>query len=180
MRARADAEALEARAHAAEAAEAGLASELRAAEAAGAELDAAHAKCAALEERLSELRAEQVRPTCSGASESTQCRVLVTRTRQRSDPLCGRLLSSCPCGLLHPAHINDWQLWVNESAVDMQACAECQIWHPIWNLPCGKRKRLSFALRVACCHLLHLNCASPICASPICPWVHRLMVDPVK
>ncbi len=60
VRARADAEALEARAHAAEAVEAGLQSELRAAEAAGAEADAALARCQALEERLSELRAEQV------------------------------------------------------------------------------------------------------------------------
>ncbi|EIE18143.1 hypothetical protein COCSUDRAFT_49368 [Coccomyxa subellipsoidea C-169] len=59
VRARADAEALEARAHAAEAVEAGLQSELRAAEAAGAEADAALARCQALEERLSELRAEQ-------------------------------------------------------------------------------------------------------------------------
>lgn len=60
VRARADAEALEARADAAEAVEAGLQSELRAAEAAGAEAEAAHARCQALEERLSELRAEQV------------------------------------------------------------------------------------------------------------------------
>ncbi|KAK9917759.1 hypothetical protein WJX75_007885 [Coccomyxa subellipsoidea] len=59
VRARADAEALEARADAAEAVEAGLQSELRAAEAAGAEAEAAHARCQALEERLSELRAEQ-------------------------------------------------------------------------------------------------------------------------
>ncbi|CAL8463269.1 g2803 [Coccomyxa elongata] len=72
VRARADAEALEARAHAAEAAEASLAFELRAAEAAVAELDAAHAKCAALEERLSELRSEQDQEMHGGGTAATQ------------------------------------------------------------------------------------------------------------
>lgn len=60
VRARADAEALEARVQQAETAEAALASELRLVDSASTERDALQAKCEALEERLSELRAEQV------------------------------------------------------------------------------------------------------------------------
>lgn len=60
VHARADAEAMEARAHQAESAEASLAAELRNAEAQSLSSEGLVAKCATLEERLSEMRAEQV------------------------------------------------------------------------------------------------------------------------
>ena len=60
VRARADAEAMESRAHQAEAAEASLAADLRNAEAQSLSNEGLVAKCAMLEERLSEMRAEQV------------------------------------------------------------------------------------------------------------------------
>ena len=60
VRARADSEAMEARAHQAESAEASLAAELRNAEAQSLSSEGLVAKCATLEERLSEMRAEQV------------------------------------------------------------------------------------------------------------------------
>ena len=60
-RARAEAEALEARAADAEAAEAAASAELRGAEAAAAERDAAVARAEALEQRMADLRAEQVK-----------------------------------------------------------------------------------------------------------------------
>ena len=60
VRARADMEAMEARAHQAESAEASLASELRNAEAQSLSNEGLISKCATLEERLSEMRAEQV------------------------------------------------------------------------------------------------------------------------
>ncbi|CAK0760107.1 hypothetical protein CVIRNUC_002744 [Coccomyxa viridis] len=59
VRARADAEAMEARAHQAESAEASLAADLRNAEAQSLSNEGLVAKCATLEERLSEMRAEQ-------------------------------------------------------------------------------------------------------------------------
>jgi hypothetical protein len=60
-RARAESEALEARAAAAEGAEAAAAAEARRCEAAAAERDAVAGRCDALEARLSEMRAEQAR-----------------------------------------------------------------------------------------------------------------------
>jgi len=60
VRVRADMEAMEARVHHAESAEASLASELRNAEAQSLSNEGLVAKCATLEERLSEMRAEQV------------------------------------------------------------------------------------------------------------------------
>ena len=65
VRARADAEAMEARAHQAESAEASLAAELRNAEAQSLSNEGLIAKCATLEERLSEMRAEQVRQSAA-------------------------------------------------------------------------------------------------------------------
>ena len=65
-RARAETEALEARAADAEASEAAAAAELRGAEAAAAERDAAVARAEALEQRVADLRAEQALP-CSRA-----------------------------------------------------------------------------------------------------------------
>ena len=64
-RARADAEALEVRCAAAEAAEAAAVTEAGSCEAAVAERDALSARCTALEERLSEMRAEQVLACCT-------------------------------------------------------------------------------------------------------------------
>jgi len=67
VRVRADMEAMEARAHQAESAEASLAFELRNAEAQTLSNEGLVAKCATLEERLSEMRAEQVsRIPCLG------------------------------------------------------------------------------------------------------------------
>ena len=65
VRARADAEAMEARAHQAESAEASLAADLRNAEAQSLSNEGLIAKCATLEERLSEMRAEQVRQSAA-------------------------------------------------------------------------------------------------------------------
>ena len=102
VRARADAEAMEARAHQAESAEASLAADLRNAEAQSLSNEGLIAKCATLEERLSEMRAEQV----SHWPDSVLLRLVFDAMKRQADiTLCCLHSMGRPCrSEVHVAH----------------------------------------------------------------------------